>query len=201
MTDYTWPSTVIPTSSEWQLVANTAAFVSPLSGTTRTLARGGSRWACSLSCRNLRAEKRATLLAFLTRLEGQRHRVVLPDHAFVKRGTLAVNPLVKGGGQTGNSLAVDGATAAKTLLAGDWISVGGLLYMVADTATVDGAGEASIPITPRLRSAPGDNATVTVVSPTGRFLLSGNTLSWSNAAGGRAGVLSTVVVDLVEDIA
>ena len=44
MSDYTWPSSVIPTSSEWRLLANTAAFISPLSGMTRTLSRGGDRF-------------------------------------------------------------------------------------------------------------------------------------------------------------
>ena len=39
MTDYFWPQHLVPSASSWSLVANTAAFTSPLSGTTRTLRR------------------------------------------------------------------------------------------------------------------------------------------------------------------
>ena len=87
MTDYIWPSSLVPSSSEWRLVANTVAFTSPLSGTTRTLARGGDRWVCTLTFNNLRDSQRAILQAFLAQLRGQANRVYIRDHAYRRRGT------------------------------------------------------------------------------------------------------------------
>jgi hypothetical protein len=94
VTDYIWPSALVPSSSEWRLVANTAAFTSPLSGTTRTLARGGDRWACTLTFNNLRDSQRAILQAFLAQLRGQANRVYLRDHAYRRRGSFATSELL-----------------------------------------------------------------------------------------------------------
>lgn len=201
MSDYTWPSTVIPSSSEWRLIANTAAFVSPLTGTVRTLARGGDRWACTLVCANLNGERRAVLQAFLARLRGQAHRVVLPDHAYLRRGTQSADVLVMGASQTGVSLIVDAGTSAATLLAGDMVAVAGSgLHMVVADATFNGSGQATLSISPPLRASPADNATVSVASPTGKFILVNNTIGWSNNPGGKSGAISSMTVELVEDI-
>lgn len=86
MADYFWPQQLVPSASSWSLVANTAAFTSPLSGTTRTLARGGDRWRCSFTFDNLTSDKRAILQAFLTQLRGQANRVYVVDHAYRQRG-------------------------------------------------------------------------------------------------------------------
>ena len=200
MSNYTWPTEVIPSATEWRLVSNTAAFFSPLSGTTRTLSRGGDRWACSVTCANLAGDKRAILQAFLARLRGQVHRVILRDHAYNKRGTLAVNPLVYGASQTGSTLNVDGATPAATLKAGDWIALGYSLHMIVADVTVAGGGTAALSITPPLRSSPADNSTVNILTPAGLFLLSDNTVSWSNTPRGFAEAMSTFTVELVEDL-
>lgn len=200
MSDYTWPGTIVPNASEWRLIANTAAFVSPLSGMTRTLARGGDRWACTLTCNNLVGAKRAVLQAFLARLRGQAHRVVLPDHAYNRRGTQTANVLVKGASQTGSSLLVDGGVYTRTLLAGDMITVANYLYMVVVDATFNASTEATLTITPPLRASPADNAPVTITSPTARFLLADNTVSWSNVPGGLQGPMSSFSLSFVEDL-
>lgn len=200
MTDYTWPTTVIPSSTTWKLIANTAAYVSPLAGTTRTLGRGGDRWGATLTCNNLTGDKRATLTAFLARLCGQTHRVLLKDHAYSRRGTQSADVLVNGGSQTGYSLITDGGTSAKTLLVGDWISVGYQLYMVVADATYNGSGQATLTLNRPLLSSPADNATVAVATPTGRFLLTDNTVQWTNEPGGSNGVISSMTVDFIEDI-
>lgn len=200
MTDYTWPSTVIPSSTTWSLVANTAAYVSPLAGTTRTLARGGDRWGAMVTCNNLTGATRATLIAFLARLRGQTHRVLLKDHAYKRRGTQAADVLVNGASQTGYSLITDGGTNSATLLVGDWVSVGYQLYMVVADATYNGSGQATLTLNRPLLSSPADNATVSVVTPTGRFLLTDNTVQWTNAPGGLTGTISSMSVDFIEDI-
>jgi hypothetical protein len=94
VTDYFWPTELVASSSEWRLVANTAAFRSPLAGTTRTLGRGGDVWACTLQFANLRADKRGILQGFLAQLRGQANRVWMPDHAYRKRGNFAASAMV-----------------------------------------------------------------------------------------------------------
>jgi len=200
MSDYTWPTEVIPSSTEWRLISNTAAFVSPLSGTVRTLSRGGDRWACSVTCANLTGEKRSILQAFLARLRGQTHRVIFKDHSYNKRGTMAINVAVQGASQTGSSLNVDGGTPGGTLKAGDWIALGYNMHMVTTDVQFDGGGTATLTISPPLRSSPADSSTVNVLAPTGRFLLVDNTVSWSNNPRGFGEAMSTFTVELVEDL-
>jgi hypothetical protein len=197
---YTWPTALIPSSSDWRLISNTAAFSSPLTGSTQTLARGGDRWACTLTFNALADTNRRTLMAFLARLRGQAHRVVLPDHAYTRAGTLAGTPLVKGAAQTGVSLLIDGCTNDTTLLAGDLFTVNNELKMVVADSTVAG-GEITVAFVPPLRTSPADNAPVTVAAPTGTFLLTSNTVGWSNNPAGWPRIVSSFSVEFVEDIA
>jgi hypothetical protein len=122
MTDYIWPSSLVPNASEWRLVSNTAAFASPLSGTTRTLGRGGDRWACSFTFNNLTDDSRAILQAFLAQLRGQTNRVYVRDDSFARRGSIAsrnVLPSFSSSDWTATYVtkAVTGETARLTALA------------------------------------------------------------------------------------
>lgn len=201
MSDYTWPSTVTPTSTELRLLANTAAFASPLNGALQTLARGGDRWAMTVVCNNLNATKRAVLQGFLARLRGQAHRVLMHDHSYRKRGTLASNLLVKGGSQTGSSVTCDGAAVGATLKIGDQIGMGYALHMIVDDAVFDGTGTATLAISPPMRTSPADNFVITVLQPTSRFILADNKVGWSNEPGGVLGAISSFTIELIEDIA
>lgn len=196
MTDLTWPSAVIPASSAWSLVSNTVTFTSPLSGTVQTLARGGDRWACTVTTPPLNGATRAVMRAFAASLRGNANRVVMPDHSHTRRGTQSAAVAVNGASQVGSSLVVDGGTASATLLAGDYIGVDGYLHMLTADATFNGSGQATLSIVPPLRRSPADNATVTVTNPTARFLLTGNTTGWSNQPGG----ISTLTFEFVEDL-
>lgn len=60
------------------------------------------------------------------------------------------------------------------LLAGDYIGLGGALYMVVRDATADGLGTAFVSIEPRLRAPVPAGATVTLERPTARFRLVDN---------------------------
>lgn len=196
MTDFTWPAGIVPASSSWSLVANTVAFVSPLSGTVQTLGRGGDRWACSVTTPPLTAANRATMRAFVASLRGQAGRVVMPDHSYTRRGTQSAAVSVNGASQVGSSLIVDGGTASATLLAGDYIGVDGYLHLIVSDATFNGSGQATLSIVPPLRRSPADNATVTVTNPTARFVLTGNTAGWSNQPGG----ISSFTLEFIEDL-
>jgi len=192
MTDLAWPSTIIPSASEWRMVANTASF-----GQT-ALARAGDRWACTLSLPILRRDEASVLRAYLARLRGHSHRAVLPNHAYVRLGALTTDARVAGGSQTGTTLVVDGVEASleNALRPGDLIGLDGRLYMVAADADSDSAGQLTLTLTHPIVTAPADNAVVSVVSPTGRFVFVG-TLQWQNLPLGQS---QLGALDFMEDI-
>jgi hypothetical protein len=203
VTDFTWPTNLVPSSSEWRFIANTAAFTSPLSGATRTLGRGGDRWACTLQFNALIGDARSEMQGFIARLRGQANRVILPDHSYKRRGALAANILVKGSSQTGLTLACDGGTAGVTnaLRTGDYVTVENYPYMVVLDASTNGSGEVTLTLNRPLVQSPADNAAVNLLTPTGKFLLTDNTVGWSNTPAGWPRIVSSFTLDFIEDIA
>jgi len=202
MTTYSFPS-ITPTTTQIQLISNTATFVSPLSGATQTLDRGGERWLMTLQFMNLSGANRATMTAFLAKLNGQQHRFTLKNHAENNRGAFGGTPLVAGGSQTGTSLNIDGCSDGITnwIREGDWFSVNNELKICTADANSSsaspGGGTLTLNFAPRLRSAPADNAAITTSSGTGVFMLMENGASWSNEPGG----LSSLTIQAIEDIA
>jgi hypothetical protein len=87
---------------------------------------------------------------------------------------------VKGGGQTGAALVLDGATAnvAGWLKAGDWIQLGSAgsarLHKVLADAASDGTGTVTLDLWPEIQSAPADNSVVVVQGARGVFRLVAN---------------------------
>lgn len=199
MTTYAFPS-VTPSTTEIELISNTAAFLSPFSGAIQTLDRGGERWQVTMSFLTLSGSDRSTLIGFLGKLNGQQHRVTLPNHAEPQLGVLTGTPLVAGAGQTGTSLNIDGCTAGQTgwIKAGDWFSVNGELKMCVADANSDGGGNVTVSFIPRLRAAPADNAPLTVALGTGTFVLASNSIKWSNRPGPTH--FSDLSVQFIEDI-
>ena len=192
MTDYTWPATIIPAGSEWRLIANTASFG------PRTLARPGDRWGCTLSIPVLPREKALTFRAFLSRLRGHTHRVVLPNHGHVRGGALLQNALVDGAGQTGTTLNADNVewSLPYALRAGDFISVNGRLHMVAADCSSEVRGVMAITLANPIDTAPADNAPIEILNPTGRFILTGEA-QWSNLP---AGHVQFGPLEFIEDV-
>lgn len=87
--------------------------------------------------------------------------------------------------QTGGTLEIDGATVSTTgwLKAGDYIQLGAAssatLHKVLLDADSDASGNVTLEIWPYMRTAPADNAAVTVSNCKGVFRLATNTQSWS----------------------
>lgn len=197
MTTLTWPllSRAAPGSLDWALVPNTMSFSSPLSGAVQTVEFPGARWKASFTMANLTEADSALLQALLVKLRGRAGRIALHNFArATPRGTASGTPLVKGAGQTGATLTIDGLTAATTLLAGDYIGVNGELKMVVTNATANGSGEMTLDIEPPLRASPADNAAVTLDKPTATFMLANDETKWST----QPGKFSSFPVDLIE---
>jgi hypothetical protein len=89
----------------------------------------------------------------------------MPVFGHTNRGDGGGTPLVAGASQTGASLNTDGWPATTTVLkAGDYFSVNGELKMVTADCVSDASGNATVEFAPILRSAPADNAALTLGS-------------------------------------
>ena len=184
MTTLSWPTALSRDVSEWQLVLRnmTLTQASPMNQSTQTIELPGARWACSFSYGMLEEADSALLEATLVQLAGRAGRVYLWNFARpTPRGSAAGTPLVKGAGQTGNSLIIDGCATTITgwLKAGDYFGVNGELKMMTANANTNGSGETTLTFGPMLRSSPADNAAITVTRPTATFALQDDAQAWS----------------------
>lgn len=198
MTILTWPalSRAAPRVLRWTLASNTMTFTSPLSGSVQSVEFPGARWRTSFVMENLTEADAALLQATLVQLRGQANRLLLHNFARpIPRGTATGTPLVKGASQTGTALDTDGWTAGITALkTGDYFGVNGELKMVIADAVADGSGNATLSFEPPLRSAPADNAVITVNKPLAIFMLANKESNWDTVPC----QITTIPIDLVE---
>ena len=200
MTTYSYPTlSRAPQSMGVQFVSNTDSFVSPFTRATQTTDRGGEHIMATITYASLETEDRALLIAFLAKLNGLQHRVNLPFHAIDNQGLFGGTPLVAGASQTGNTLDVDGCSNSITGLikAGDWFSVNEEMKIATADASSSGTGTITLTFSPRLRTAPADNAAIETTAPTGVFMLANQTQSWNY----RPGKFSDFTLSFIEDIA
>lgn len=161
---------------------------SPFTYQQQVLTHQGQRWAASVTLPPMRRQDAEPWVAFLLSLKGQVGTFLLGDpNGKQPQGSASSNagtPLVKGAGQTGSTLIIDGLPTSVTgyLLAGDYIQLGAAgsasLYKVLTDVNTNSSGEATLDIWPNLRSSPLDNATVVVTNTKGKFRLKSNIQSW-----------------------
>lgn len=177
-----YPLTVVP-----QLVVRAARFaarnaaamsVSPFTGAQQVYAHPGEWFTLAVELPPLTRADAEEVVGFGLALNGVEGSFLMapPGNQAGVRGTWAGgSPLVKGAGQTGKTLAIDGLSAGATALRGDWFSLGSgastRLHKVVAPATANGSGEASLEIWPRLRASPADNAALTISNPLGQWRL------------------------------
>ncbi len=159
---------------------------SPFTLASQTFAHAGQMWQADVVLPPMKRADAEQWVAWLVSLRGQYGTFLLGDPlGATARGVATGTPLVKGAGQTGGSLIIDGAGAGVTgwLKAGDYIQLGSAssatLHKVLADANSDGSGNVTLDIWPHIRIAPADNATVVVAAPKGLFRLSGNEQAWS----------------------
>ncbi len=204
--------TPVPTTVAMQLQGNTALFPSPLIASAETLDRGGQRWEAVYNYSNVSGRDRALLMSIIARLRGQAHRLKLPVYDNPKRGAYGGTPLVEGGMQLGNTLAIDGLDFNIT----DWIKRGDYFSVVVNgehelkmatlNASSNGSGQiAVLTFEPRLRAAPSNNAVIHVEDgalpkPEGIFVMSSSNAGWSSRPFQTTSELSQIVLQMVEDV-
>lgn len=148
------------------LAATVAVTQSPFTGTRQVQDWGGEWWQYDIEMALLQGRNGQRLSAFLAQLGGPRGTFLFTDPS-IRNTVIGATPLVNGAGQSGNSLITDG-WGATGLKAGDFFSLGAdaatrLYQVTADVVPAGGA--ATVQFVPRLRSAPADNAPLTVVAP------------------------------------
>ncbi len=169
----------------WGISGSSLTQQSPLNKSSQGIVLPGSYWWCTFSFGYFVEEDSAKLEAFLVQLETQAGRVALWNFARpIPRGVGGGSPLVKGAGTLGTNLPIDGAPLSTSawLKRGDYIGVNGELKMVTADVDTDSSGEATIPFGPMLRTAPADNAVVTLTRPTATFGLTDDKQAWSVTA-------------------
>lgn len=181
MTTIAWPEfSMAPQRVEWTLTSPTLDTVSPLDGTTQTQELAGAVWGLVVEYKFITEADANKMKAFLLKMRGRSGRVLLHNLERARpQGTASGSPLVAGAGQTGTALAIDGLAAGATLLAGDMVGIPGQLFMVVADATADGTGAVTLTIEPPIRTAPADNAAVTLLKPTCSMRLTEDLARWS----------------------
>lgn len=190
MTVYAWPTTraFVPATALLRQIDNLQrATESPLSGYTQTLAMPGARWGWSFDFAAHTLADRAALEAYLMRLSGRQHRVLLWDIKQPRpRGTCNLSgvTLSAGAAQFATSLELAGCGANKTLLAGDWLGLtSGQLVRVVVDATASAGGAMTVEVRHMLRTAIASGAAVTLDKPTALFVAVDSGLSLPRTSG------------------
>lgn len=172
----TLPSTPQPASFVLKPRTATALTMSPTSFRQRAYDWGGDVWQADVSLPAMKRSTAGDWLGAFAKLKGTYGTFYLPlptGAGAAPRGIGTGTPLVNGASQTGETLITDGWTAGQTgiLKAGDFFQLETRLYMVVTDANSDGSGNATFDIWPRLRSAPANNAALTVSGAKGIFRL------------------------------
>lgn len=157
----------------------------------------GQWWEADIALPVMDAAKAAAWRAFFAQLNGVAGTFLLGDPVYQVLGAAKNTPgvpLVKGGGQTGKTLLIDGApnSVAGYLLAGAMIQLGSgsssRLFLVLEDAASDGSGNVTLTVWPKIVTAPADNAAVVLTSPKGVFRLGANATQDTISPGPRYGI-------------
>jgi hypothetical protein len=159
---------------------------SPFTFAGQAFAYAGQMWQADVTLPPMKRADAEQWLAWLVSLRGSLGTFLLGDPlGCVARGVATGTPLIKGGSQTGGTINIDGATAGVTgwLKAGDYVQIGSggtaRLHKVLQDTNSDGSGNVTLELWPHVRTAPADNAAVTVSSAKGLFRLASNEQAWS----------------------
>jgi hypothetical protein len=123
------------------------------------------RWEGAIRTPPLRPVQVRTMMNFLVKVGVYgRFTIEHPDYSGAESGESI--GLVKGAGQSGKSLLIDGFTPSTLILEeGEWFQVRDEFKRVTANATSNGAGEITVFFEPTLRVSPADNDPVDIGSP------------------------------------
>ena len=161
---------------------------SPFTYEQQVISHPGQRWSASISLPPMKRQDAEYWVAFLLSLKGQAGTFLLGDPNCITVQGSASNtpgtPLVNGASQTGPILNIDGLPVAVSqyFLPGDYIQLGSgvtsTLHKVLTVTSTNALGQAALDIWPSIRTAPADNAVITITDTKGRFRLKENITQW-----------------------
>lgn len=164
---------------------------SPFTGEQQIFAHQREVWEADIALAPMKRANAEEWIAFLLALNGMEGTFLLGQPLnTAPRGVGTGTPLVNGASQSGKTLVTDGWSNSVTgiLQPGDIFQLGSgstsRLHQITQRADSNGSGQATLDIWPRLRSAPADNAALTITNPRGVFRLASNDREWAIEVGG-----------------
>ena len=131
-------------------------------------------------------------IAFALSLRGRKGTFLAGDPSGrIPRGVGGGTPLVKGAGQTGSTLLLDGCPISTTnwLKKGDYFQLGtgssARLHKLIENANTNASGEVTLEFVPTLRTSPADNAPLIITNAKGLFRMDSNTVPWTADGNGQ----------------
>lgn len=173
MTTITFPTGVVPDTFALRLSATQRVHASPFGGSEQVIDLLNDRWMISMTLPKRTRAQAAAIEAFINAMRGMTNTVNLYHYGRkTPRGTMAGTLSIFAASVQGlGEVYLQGATPGATLLAGDMISVNGMLLQVASNCTADGGGNTTVPLVNRLRAATSIGQAVTWDRPTAPFRL------------------------------
>lgn len=174
MTTVSWPATAVPSQFAMVLVPNNRQFRSPYSQALAGVDLLGNPWRFNLSFAN-QARTDGTLQALFNSLRGAVNNLALWDmNRPAPRGTMRGSPTLAASVAQGASSISLQTTAGATLITGDKIGFQSMLFEVADPATANGSGVATVNLTSRVRKAVSSGVAVVWDKPSTLAVLNGD---------------------------
>ncbi|WFF40390.1 hypothetical protein EVC62_02120 [Salinicola endophyticus] len=160
-----WPQGLTPYRMDWGRVYNNRAFTSPFSNAQQIRTYPGAYWQCSLQFRNLFESDERRLTSFIGRLQGMAGTFKLYPWRRSRAGA-AGTARVNGSGNASGTVPSRGWTpSVQVLAAGDYITINDQLLEVVEDVISTSQGNATIQVSPWLRSPPADGALIEYRNP------------------------------------
>lgn len=176
-----FPSNLGVSSFKYGMRHAVGSLESPFSFTEQVIKFSGQKWEIQVTLPNMFRSDAEAFNTFLLKLGGKYGTFLIGDpNGKTPLGSWGGTPLVKGAGQTGNELLIDGLPTSTNGVAkaGDWIQLGtagnARLYKVLEDANSNGSGEVTLLLSPNLRVSPADNQAVIYQNAVGCFRLAEN---------------------------
>jgi len=162
---------------DWIQIDAVGGSPSPYTFSEEVFEHAGKRWGIEVQLVAMKPADAAPWNAAFGSLRGRRGTFYFgPTAAQAQRGALSGTPLIKGASQTGGTILIDGCGngVVNWIRKDDWLQIGTGLHQSLVDADSNGSGEVTLELWPGPRTAPADNAAVTVASPKGIFRLVSN---------------------------
>lgn len=184
MTTIALPSVFIPSACSFKSVTNQRVSASNFGGSEQAVDLMNDRWTCSVTTQLMSYKAGGELESFIGEMRGQTntcnlHHFVRPAPLGTARGTMVLSATAN---QGADYMWISGITPVNgTLVAGDMLGVGGMLFMVRGTAAASG-GVILIGISQRFRKTCAAGSPVTWDKPTAPFrILNTSGVNYSGA--------------------